>query len=282
VRSYENVSPRAVLTYKAARASLIYASFTQGFNSGGFNNFGNVVNPTDPTNPLENRSEKISSYEIGSKNDFFDHALRLNLSAFLTDYSDLAIRQAVLTGGVAIVNVPKSRVKGVELESVVTPIPRLTLTLNGSYLDGRITDGTLAALPTNTGPIIVGQNQTIVSQDVSGNHLTRAPEFQGYASVAYRIPVTFGSVYGAVTSRGQSKTYFLETNQDSNQYIGASWTEVDLRLAIAGDANRWEVALFGRNVLDNRHISQIVPFTGFPIATLNNPATWGISSSIKF
>jgi hypothetical protein len=33
--------------------------------------------------------------------------VRLNISAFLTDYNDLHIRQAVLTGGVAIVNVPR-------------------------------------------------------------------------------------------------------------------------------------------------------------------------------
>jgi iron complex outermembrane receptor protein len=282
IATFSNVSPRAVVTYKPTSANMVYASFTQGFNSGGFNNFGNVTNPQDPTNPLENSSEKISNYEIGTKNDFLNHALRVNVSAFMTDYDNLHIRQAVLTGGVAIVNVPKARVKGVEVETIIAPVAHLTLAINGTYLDGRIRQGTLSALPTNTGPIIVGQNQTIVAQDVSGNHLTRAPDWQGSASATYSLPTALGSLSGTVTWRAQTKSYFLETNQDSNQYIGQGWSEVDLRVALAGDKTKWEVAAFGKNVFDNRHISQIVPFSGFPIATLNNPATWGLAGSVKF
>jgi len=64
--------------------------------------------------------------------------------------------------------------------------------------------------------------------------------------------------------------------------VGSGWSEVDLRLALAGNRDKWEVALFGQNVLNNRHISQIVPFTGFPFATLNTPVTWGVSGSFKF
>ncbi len=282
IATFSNVSPRAVVTYKPTPVNMVYASFTQGFNSGGFNNFGDVANPSDPTNPLENSSEKISNYEIGTKNDFLNHALRVNVSAFLTDYDNLHIRQAVLTGGVAIVNVPKARVKGVEVETVIAPVAHLTLALNGTYLDGRIREGTLSALPTNSGPIIVGQNQPIVAQDVSGNHLTRAPNWQGSASATYSVPTALGSLSGTVTWRAQTKSYFLETNQDTNQYVGSGWSEVDLRIALAGDKTRWEVAAFGKNVFDNRHISQIVPFSGFPIATLNNPATWGLAGSIKF
>ena len=282
VRSYDNFSPRAVINFKPAQGNLLYASFSKGFNAGGFNNFGNTAVPTDPTNPLENSSEKITSYEIGSKNDFFGRALRLNLSAFLTDYNDLHIRQAVLTGGVAIVNVPKARVKGLELESVIAPVRGLTLTLNGTYLDARIREGTLAALPSNTGVIVLGQNVTVVSQNVAGNRLTRAPEWQGYASLNYSLPVSFGTVSATGTVRAQSKSYFLETNQDTNQYVGEAWREVDLRLAVAGRDQAWEVSLYGRNVFDNRHISQIVPFTGFPIATLNTPRSWGVAGSFKF
>jgi iron complex outermembrane receptor protein len=282
VATFQNVSPRAVLTYKPAQANMVYASFTQGFNSGGFNNFGDVANPSDPTNPLENSSEKISNYEIGTKNDFLDHKVRLNVSAFLTDYNNLHIRQAVLTGGVAIVNVPKAQVKGVEVETIIAPISHLTLALNGTWLDGQIKQGTLSALPTNSGPIVVGQNQTIVPQNVAGNHLTRAPDWQGSASATYSLQTALGRLSGTVTWRAQTKSYFLETNQDSNQYVGAGWSEVDLRVALAGDKTRWEIAAFGKNVFDNRHISQIVPFSGFPIATLNNPATWGLAGSIKF
>lgn len=282
VATFQNVSPRAVLTFKPSSHNMVYASFSKGFNSGGFNNFGNTANPSDPTNPLENGSEKITSYEIGSKNDFFDRKLRLNVSAFLTDYDDLHIRQAVLTGGVAIVNVPRARVKGVEVETVFRPLKGLTLTANATYLDGRLLQGTLAALPSTVGPIVLGQNQTVVNQNIAGNHLTRSPDWQAYASLAYELRTSFGTVTPSLTWRGQTKTYFLETNQDSSQYTAAGWSEVDARIVLAGQTDRWELTAFGRNIFDKRYISQIVPFTGFPIATLNTPRTWGLSATLRY
>lgn len=280
--TYENVSPRAVLTFQPTTRNMIYASFSKGFNAGGFNNFGNVANPADPTNPLENSSEKITNYEIGTKNEFFDRALRLNIAVFQTGYKDLHIRQAVLTGGVAIVNVPRARVRGFEVESVIRPVSGLTLSLNGAYLDGKIREGTLAALPSTAGLIILGQNQTVANQNVAGNRLTRSPKWQGSANLAYTMQVGFGTVTPSVSWRGQTSTWFLETNQDTNQYRASGWSEVDVRLALAGHDNKWEIAAFGRNVFDKRYISQIVPFTGFPIATFNTPATWGVSGKINF
>jgi iron complex outermembrane receptor protein len=278
---FENVSPRAIVTFKPTADNTLYASFSKGFNSGGFNNFGNVAVPTDPTNPLENSSEKITSYEIGSKNEFFDRRLRLNLSAFQTDYADLHIRQAVLSGGVSIVNVPKARVRGIELESIVAPVDNLTFTLNGAYLDGKIQQGNLATLASNVGSIRFGNQVAPVTENVAGNDLTRAPRWQGYASANYSVPTNFGSIGATGTFRFQSETWFSETNQDIAQYLSESWQEVDLRLSVTG-ASGWEVAVYGRNVFDNRHISQIVPFNGFPIATLNTPRTWGVSGKFKF
>jgi len=280
--AFNNVSPRLVLNFKPAPNHLLYASYSKGFNSGGFNNFGNVANPTDPTNPLENSSEKITSYELGSKNEFFDRMLRLNLSLFQTDYKDLHIRQAVLTGGVSIVNVPSARIRGIELESVLRPTRNLTITANGSYLDGKIIEGRLATLASNVGSIRFGNQVVPIIENVAGNRLTRAPRWQGYASANYSQPVSFGSVNLTGTLRYQSKTYFSETNQDVSQYVGEAWREFDLRASLSGPENRWEVAVLGRNVFDNRHISQIVPFNGFPTATLNTPATWSVSGTVRF
>ncbi|MBC2667600.1 TonB-dependent receptor [Novosphingobium piscinae] len=280
--TYENVSPRAVVTFQATPRNMVYGSFSKGFNSGGFNNFGNVLNPSDPTNPLENGSERITNYEIGTKNEFFGRKLKLNIAAFQTEYRDLHIRQAVLTGGVAIVNVPKARVRGVEVETLLYPLDGLSLALNGSYLDGTIREGTLAALPSNAGTIVLGQNQTVVSQNVAGNRLSRAPRWQGSATLSYAVPTGFGTITPSVSWRGQTSVWFLETNQDNGQYRAAGWSEVDLRVALAGEDNKWELAAFGRNVFDRRYISQIVPFTGFPVATFNTPATWGLNGKINF
>ncbi|HEX8413819.1 MAG TPA: TonB-dependent receptor, partial [Sphingomicrobium sp.] len=174
-----------------------------------------------------------------------------------------------------------ARLRGIELESIVAPVDNLTFTLNGAYLDGKIQQGNLATLASNVGSIRFGNQVAPVTENVAGNDLTRAPRWQGYASANYSVPTNFGSIGATGTFRFQSETWFSETNQDIAQYLSESWQEVDLRLSVTG-ASGWEVAVYGRNVFDNRHISQIVPFNGFPIATLNTPRTWGVSGKFKF
>lgn len=280
--SFDNVSPRVVFNDKLTPNNFLYVSFSEGFNSGGFNNFGDVTDPTDPTNPLAYSSERISNYEIGSKNEFFDHKFRLNVTGFVSDYTDLQIRQAVITGGVAVVNVPRSQVKGVEVESLLNPLRGLTITLNGSYLDAQIQKGVLASLPSNVGFIIPGQQTAVTPENVAGDSLTRAPKFQGLVSVNYRYPTQYGAINGAATVHGQTKTYFAETNQNTDQYVASGWTEVDLRLSLQDIGDRWELAFYAKNLLNNRYLTQIAPYTGFPIGTLNTPQNFGVSFSDKF
>lgn len=208
--SFNNVSPRAVLQYQLAKGSQIYASYSEGYNSGGFNTFGNLIAPNDPANPLRTQSEKINAYEIGIKNDLFDRKLRVNLDGFYYDYSNLQIREAVFTGGVSLVNVPKAEVKGLELETNFVPVDHLTLTGNASYLDATITQGVLAALPTNIGSIIYGQNLTVGTQNVAGAQLTRAPHWQLYLAADYVYPTSIGTFDANVNFKYQSSEYFNE------------------------------------------------------------------------
>jgi len=277
--SFEKITPRVVLGFAPTDTGMYYASYSRGFTSGGFNNFGDISG-TLPDRPLEVGSETIINYELGAKHEFFDRRARLNISAFWSDYNDLQIRQAVNTGGVAIVNVPAARTRGVEFEGLLRATENLTLALNGSWMDTEIRDGTLFGFADDIGNVTLGSLQTPTAVDVSGNRMTRAPEWIGNLSADYRHPTSFGYISGIATLRMQSETYFSETNQDIEQYIGDSWEEVDLRLAVGPDDENWEIAVFARNIFDDRHATQIVPFFIMPTATLNAPRTVGISFSL--
>src|SRR3546814_9831695 len=54
-------------------------------------------------------------------------ALRVNLAAFRTDYSDLQISQLVPLCCVVVTNAAKARIKGFEIETVVRPAAWLQL-----------------------------------------------------------------------------------------------------------------------------------------------------------
>ena len=64
-------------------------------------------------------SEMIDAYEFGVKSDFLDKRMRANISAFSYDYENLQFQSTdpdVYRGGVA--NIPKSEMKGIELELI--------------------------------------------------------------------------------------------------------------------------------------------------------------------
>lgn len=277
-RSDEEFTPRIVLDFKPARDRMIYASWSRGFTAGGFNNFATPA--SSPIVPLDVPVETIDNFEIGTKNEFFGRRLRLNVTAFLSEYSNLQIRQAVNTGGVAIVPVDKARIKGIEVELLAKPVTGLTLGLNGAYTDAKIRRGTLNAFPDALGAINMGSLQTPAPVSVAGNRLTRAPRWQGNVMAGYEMPVSYGRVSLNATLRFQSETFFQETNQALDQFKGEAWQEVDLRVATGGD--HWELAAFVNNVFDKRYATQIVPFFILPNATLNTPRSIGARLAFSF
>src|SRR6185503_16818341 len=58
----------------------------------------------------------------------------------------------------------------------------------------------------------------------------------------------------------------------------------DARLAFGAADDRWEIALWGRNLSDNRHVVQglDVASLGFGNRTYNAPRTYGVTGTIRF
>lgn len=86
-----NISWKAGIEFDVADDSMLYATARTGFRAGGFT--GGTQNTYKP--------EKLTAYEIGSKNRFFDQRLQANLSAFYWRYEDQqisALRQYFLNG----------------------------------------------------------------------------------------------------------------------------------------------------------------------------------------
>jgi iron complex outermembrane receptor protein len=50
----------------------------------------------------------------------------------------------------------------------------------------------------------------------------------------------------------------------------------------AKSGGRWSVTLYGENVLNDRHLTQVTPLSAFPEGTLNLPRRFGIRTSAKF
>ena len=77
--SWDKTIGRFTATWHVNDHSMVYASYAQGFRSGGFSLRGN-----DPRF-LRYNPETADAFEIGTKNDLWDNRLRLNLTAFYTE-----------------------------------------------------------------------------------------------------------------------------------------------------------------------------------------------------
>lgn len=135
-RSWDAFTPRVSLSWKARPNLLTYASFSQGFRSGGFNGRPTSLEEVGSYNP-----ERLDAYEIGMKGQF-GRAVTLNLAAFRNEYRDqqLLISTVSAFTGLPVVrteNAGRSRIQGLEAELTVRPVPAFTVNAGLGLLDAK-------------------------------------------------------------------------------------------------------------------------------------------------
>jgi len=271
--TFDDVSPRVVVDYKISDDIFVYASYSQGFKSGGFNSFG--LTPAFAP-------EEIDAFEGGIKSEWFNNRLRANLAGFYYDYSDLQVRVGVPTGGVNIQNAAGAEVQGGELELSAVPIDGLTLTANFAYLDAEFTEGTLPAVPADQ-LFFIGAPVTLADQDISGNSLSRAPDWQVYLAAGYEFAISqIGSLALQANWRYQSETFFLEVNQGNNTFRVDDFNELGLRATLTTLNDRVDISIFGQNITNERYVTQVTQLGSFPNGAVNEPRKWGGEVKVRF
>ncbi|HZZ37062.1 MAG TPA: TonB-dependent receptor [Caulobacteraceae bacterium] len=123
-------TPRAILDFKPTDGVLLYGSVSTGFKGGGWSM--TATSATAAVIPLE--PEKSTSYELGAKLQLFDHRLSLNVAAYQADTKNLQVR-TLKDGVLRASNAGQLRVKGVEVESVLSPFQGLQVGANYAYTD---------------------------------------------------------------------------------------------------------------------------------------------------
>lgn len=188
-------TPRVIVEWSPTEDAMLYASASRGFKSGGFNIVSSSAgNGFDP--------EELWSYELGARTDWHDERLRLNLTGFFYDYTDLQVQSYISPGVSVINNAATAEIKGLEFELLAAPNPNLDLSLNLSWLDATYGNYPVAF----AGP---------VSFDASGNRLSNAPEVSGSFAAEYTIDRSDGSnFFIRGEASWQDTVYFGASNND--------------------------------------------------------------------
>ena len=158
------------VSYEFAAPINVYASFTHGFKSGGFNlDTTAAIGGADP----RFASEEVDSYEIGFKGKFLDNAVTLNIAAFIENFSNFQVLE--FTGArFQTFNVPKAESVGVEIETVIRPSDNLSFNGGVTIVDAKY-----------PGDCATAANALRV-QNLCNNPLTNAPEYVAIMGATYR------------------------------------------------------------------------------------------------
>jgi iron complex outermembrane receptor protein len=217
-------------------------------------------------------SENVTSVEAGVKADLFERRARVAFSLYNFDVKN---QQLTVVGGnsnvTKLINSAKTKASGAELDFEALITPALKVTAGGSYNFTEIRDPSLSinkcAQCTILDPIN-SANRVVID----GNPLPQAPKWIANVTARYGVPVADGEFFVFTDWAYRSKVNFFL--YEAAEFVGKPLTEGGLRVGYTWGAGKYEVALFGRNILDQRRVTGAIDFnnlTGF----INEPRTWG-------
>jgi len=277
--TFSKVTWKAGVEFDAAPDNLLYASVETGYRAGGFQ----LAEGNTSYNP-----ETITAYTIGSKNRFFGNKVQLNLEAFMWKYKDQQVTFFTVSPDGVLVsanqNVGRSDIKGFDIDLIVKPFSRTTLSGKVQYLDTQYKDLFLRTAPPRDnfncprsvdGTLNDGVTP-IIKFDCSGRPLLFAPKWTVNFGAEQILPV--GSdlelVAGVFTAwRGKQWGGF---NYLDFQLIPAYWN-TGATLTLKDVDGRWSLGAYVNNIENNRQISQpqASPI-GFATARYTAPRTYGL------
>ena len=224
-------------------------------------------------------SETIKSFELGVKADLFDRRARTSFSIY--DYT-IEDQQLTVVGGNSnvnrLINADKTKGKGAEFDFEAAVSTALRVSAGASYNYTQIRDGSLSvnkcAQCTVTNPLNAFGRVVI-----DGNPLPQAPRWTFNATARYGVPFRDGELYVFTDWSYRSKINFFL--YEATEFTGAPLTEGGVRVGYIFGNGKYEVAAFGRNILDQRRITGAIDFnnlTGFT----NEPRQWGMQFKGNF
>lgn len=256
--SEDSFNPMVNVQFDATDDLMLYASYAKGTKAGGFDIRSNSL-PTSTTvakpGAFEFEDESANNFEAGLK--YKGRNVAFNLSVYRTDYKDLQVNIFDGTLNFNVRNAAEARTQGVEADFRAAIADGLTISGAVAYLDFKFTnftDGQCYYLQTP------GANGFC---DYSGKRNALSPKWSGNLNVDYTTPITSDMKVAFNVNADFSSSYIAAANLDPRTHQDG-YVKLGARLALAQVDDRWEVALIGRN-LTNQRILQTG--SSMPLAT---------------
>ncbi|RIJ29874.1 TonB-dependent receptor [Henriciella mobilis] len=273
--SWSNFSPEVTVSYEPSANALLFASYKEGFKSGGIDpGFTNstilMAAPGSFANGFD--EEMVKGFEAGGKWVLADETLSLNVAAYSYEYTDLQVGgpegDSVATLTFRIRNAAEASAKGIEADFAWLP-PIEGMTLRGAAAYNKAEFDSFIAPCYRGQSIAAGCDQNLVAgvfrgQDHSGREINNAPEWTGSLDAVYEGSLSDWLNFTATLGASYSSDYYsnlLLSPQDKQD----AWTKLNASLTLFSDRSGWQVSVVGRNLTDEitYNATGIDPFSGF-------------------
>jgi len=297
-QKFTNWSPEATISWNATDDVMVYAAYKTGYKSGGFSNSGiNSGFSQNPTDDLTFNEEEAEGFEAGIKSTLADNQLRLNLTAYTYDYTDLQVdffRSDIFAFNTVTADATAEGFE-VALEFAPNNVPGLLLHAELDYNKSRYDN---SAVPCYQGQTPAAGCDLVVNgvpyQDVDGKPTAIAPDWAGIVGGRYEASVGNGMYFAIAGDARYSDSYLASGFAQPMSKIDSYWY-FDASIRFGSEDGRWELALIGKNLSDEFWVSGVVdgPSTGSGAGTPggvmadqmgfgNIPRTWALEATFRF
>lgn len=285
--TFRTFTPRIMLSHETA-TSTIYASYSKGAKSGGYNT--PAFAPLDPLRP-----EKLTSYEVGLKANGLNGRLHVSAAGFYYDYKDIQVSYVnSATGSIGAQNAASARIYGLELNGSMQLTDAFSVHGGGLIERARFRDyeGAVIYCPASSAspgypgcpapsgkPGLAGG-----TADLSGTRIPRAPELSFSIGADYQFPIT--DDWKGVLTANDRYTSSYDLLPGAGGPLGLSRQKayhfVTLGLSFENEQAGLEARVFVNNVMKAQYYLD-VPTSAFGVAgSAAAPRTFGGSLAYRF
>jgi iron complex outermembrane recepter protein len=258
-----NTSGKIGLDYKFGDDQLLYGSYSRGYRANSFN----AQAFFDPSEVSVAKPESVDAIEIGIKTRLADRRVTLNAAVFSYKYKNQQfINIDPGTAAQTLLNIPKSNIRGGELEVTARVGGAVTLRAGLGVLDTEIRQGIVSGV------------------DVKGNNLSNAPKLTFSGGIDADVMDSAAGKLSLHVDLSHAGSQFFEVlnvprlEQSAYSLLSAhiDWESAD---------GRWNASVWGKNLGDKfYHTSRVdlLAGFGFDYNHIGTPRTFGITFGTKF
>lgn len=263
--------------WQATDSTMLYLTSRSSTRNGGFNFFSPPIPGFGADGGSEYRTETATDVEFGTKfkGRLADMPTRFNIAVYNLHVRDSQrVTYAVIFGNLAAitVNVPKSRVTGLELDGSINPAAWLQLGGSFSLTDAKFTDNQVSVLggtPIGFGPVPDTPRRSGAAYAEVGGNLLDQTRLSLRLEAFNQSQSTFSSTGDSVNPGSTIPGYSL----------------VNARVTLESLSSGWSVAAVGKNLADKVYYVGGIGFGSlftYNLAVPGTRRTFAVEARYKF